>query len=155
MCIYNVYLSTGMELVEDFVDEIEKICNNESDLSTRRNAFILLFHLDQAKSLAFLKTLMQQDDEPIYEMGDIFQLSILEMLRKLCKVEPTQKPRLMNAIMTLSSSKSASVLLECANTIIQLTTAPSAVKIAIQAYLSLLQESNDNNIKVIVLNKIL
>ena len=61
----------------------------------------------------------------------------------------------MNAIMTLSSSKSASVLLECANTIIQLTTAPSAVKIAIQSYLSLLQEQNDNNIKVIVLNKIL
>jgi len=46
MCIYNVYQSTGMELVEDFIDEIEKICNNESDLSTRRNAFILLFHLD-------------------------------------------------------------------------------------------------------------
>jgi len=72
MCIYNIYLSTGMELVEDFIDEIEKICTNESDLSTRRNAFILLFHLDQAKSLNFLKTLMQQDDEPIYEMGDIF-----------------------------------------------------------------------------------
>jgi coatomer subunit beta len=62
------------------------------------------------------------------------------MLRKLCKVEPTQKSRLMNAIFMLSNSKSSSVLFECANTIIQLTTAPSAIKIAIQSYLALLQD---------------
>ena len=77
------------------------------------------------------------------------------MLRKLCKVEPSQKSRLMNAIFMLSNSKSSAVLLECADTIIQLTTAPSAVKIAIQSYLSLLQDQNDNNVKVIVLNKII
>jgi len=35
-----------MELVEDFVEEVEKICSNESDLSTKRNAFILLFQMD-------------------------------------------------------------------------------------------------------------
>lgn len=46
----------------------------------------------------------------------------------------------MNAIFMLSNSKSSSVLFECANTIIQLTTAPSAIKIAIQSYLALLQD---------------
>ena len=46
MCIYNVYLNTGMELVEDFVDEIEQLTINETDISTKRNAFVLLFHLD-------------------------------------------------------------------------------------------------------------
>jgi coatomer subunit beta len=62
-----------MELVEDFIDEIESLCTTESDLSTKRNAFILLFHLDQGKALNFLKTLMaSSDDDPIYEMGDIF-----------------------------------------------------------------------------------
>ena len=60
----------------------------------------------------------------------------------------------MNAIFMLSNSKSSSVLFECANTIIQLTTAPSAIKIAIQSYLALLQDQNDNNVKLIVLNKI-
>ena len=73
MCIYNVYQSTGMELVEDFVEEIEKMCSSESDLSTKRNAFILLFNLDQTKALNFLKSIMAtSDDDPIYEMGDIF-----------------------------------------------------------------------------------
>lgn len=60
----------------------------------------------------------QSEDDPIYEMGDIFQLAVLQMLRRLCKSEPTQKSRLMNAIFMLSNSKSSSVLLECANTII-------------------------------------
>jgi coatomer subunit beta len=73
MCIYNVYLNTGMELVEDFIDEIEQLTLNETDISTKRNAFILLFHLDQSKALNFLKTLMaNSEDDPIYEMGDIF-----------------------------------------------------------------------------------
>ena len=57
------------------------------------------------------------------------------MLRRLCKVEPTQKSRLMNAIFMLSNSKSPSVLLECANTSVQLTTAPTAIKVAVQSYL--------------------
>ena len=119
MCIYNVYLNTGMELIEDYVDEIEKMCTSESDLSTKRNAFILLFNMDQTKALNYLKGIMAaSEDDPIYDMGDIFQLAILEMLRKLCKVEPSQKSRLMNAIFMLSNSKSSSVLLECADTII-------------------------------------
>ena len=61
----------------------------------------------------------------------------------------------MNAIFLLANSKSSSVLLECADTITQLTTAPSAVKVALQSYLSLLLEQNDNNIKLVVLNKII
>ena len=62
---------------------------------------------------------------------------------------------MMNAIFMMRDSKSPSVLFECANTITQLTTAPSAIKVAIQSYLNLLQENNDNNVKVIVLDKIL
>ena len=77
------------------------------------------------------------------------------MLRNLCKSDQTQKARLMNAIFMLSNSKSSSVLFECANTITQLTTAPKAIKVAIQSYLNLLAEQNDNNVKIIVLDKIL
>lgn len=107
-------------------------------MSTKRNAFFLLFHLSQEKALNYLKNIMTATDDPVSEMGDIFQLIVLEMLRKLCKIEPNQKSRLMNAIFMLSKSKSSSVLFECANTITQLTTAPTAIKIAIQSYLNLL-----------------
>ena len=88
----------------------------ESDMSTKRNSFLLLFNLEQERALNYLKTLMQSED-PVSEIGDIFQLIILEMLRKICKTDPSQKPRLMNAIFMMSESKSPSVLFECANTI--------------------------------------
>jgi coatomer subunit beta len=61
----------------------------------------------------------------------------------------------MNAIFMMSNSKSPSVLFECANTITQLTTAPGAIKIAVQSYLNLMYDNNDNNVKIIVLDKIL
>jgi coatomer subunit beta len=54
-----------------------------------------------------------------------------EVFRKLCKTDPSAKSKLMNIIFMLSNSKSGSVLLEVANTIIQLTSAPSAVKVAV------------------------
>jgi coatomer subunit beta len=46
MSLYNIYQTTGIELLEDFIDAIEKLCINETDLSTKRNSFILLFHVD-------------------------------------------------------------------------------------------------------------
>jgi coatomer subunit beta len=117
MCLYAIFTNTGLELIEDCIDQIESLLLNETDLSTKRNAFFLLFHLSQEKALTYLKNLMTANDDPVQEMGDIFQLVVLEMLRKLCKIEPSQKPRLMNAIFMLSNSKSSSVLFECANTI--------------------------------------
>lgn len=55
MCLYNIFMTTGLELVEEYIDEIEKMCSTETDLSTKRNAFILLFHLDQPKALTYIQ----------------------------------------------------------------------------------------------------
>lgn len=65
MCLYSIYQNTGTELIEDCVDAIENLLINETDLSTKRNAFFLLFHLSQEKSLNFLKNLMSGGDDPI------------------------------------------------------------------------------------------
>lgn len=45
MCIYSVYQNFGLESVENCIDDIEKILISESDLSTKRNAFLLLFNV--------------------------------------------------------------------------------------------------------------
>jgi len=56
-------------------------------------------------------------------------------LRKTCKYDPTQKAKLMKLIFFFSNSKSPSVLFECANTLVQITTAPTAMKQAIDIYI--------------------
>ena len=80
---------------------------------------------------------------------------VIEMLRKLIKNDPSMKFNLMPMIFMMSKSKSSSVLYECANTIVQLTTAPSAIRVAIISYMKLLTESNENNVKVIVLDNLM
>jgi len=47
---------------------------------------LLLFHVAQEKAISYLEGLMRQDD-PVSEMGDIFQLAVIEMLRKLVKAD--------------------------------------------------------------------
>ena len=72
MCIYSIFSNTGTDLIEDCIDGIESLLINETDLSTKRNAFFLLFHLSQEKALSYLKNLMSATDDPVQEMGDIF-----------------------------------------------------------------------------------
>lgn len=71
---------------------------NEKDISTKRNAFILLYHIDQAKALHYLWSLFNNTEDPVADLGDVFQLAVLEVLWKMCKADPTQKVKLMNAI---------------------------------------------------------
>lgn len=50
-------------------------------------------------------------------MGDIFQLMVIEMVRKLIKTDSSMKSKLMPVVFLMSKSKSDSVLFECASTI--------------------------------------
>lgn len=46
MCIYAIYQTFGLETVENCIEDIENILISESDMSTKRNSFLLLFNLD-------------------------------------------------------------------------------------------------------------
>ena len=46
MCLYAVYNNFGLDVVENCIEEIENIMITESDMSTKRNSFLLLFNMD-------------------------------------------------------------------------------------------------------------
>lgn len=46
------------------------------------------------------------------------------------------------------------VLFECAITLIQISTAPTAIRLAISIYIQLLCGNTDNNVKLVVLEKL-
>ena len=46
MCLYAIYSHLGAELVEDATEAVDALLLNETDLTTKRNSFLLLFHLD-------------------------------------------------------------------------------------------------------------
>lgn len=82
------------------------------------------------------------------------QLAVLELFRKACKYDPTQKSRLMKAIFFFSKSKSSSVLFECANTLTQISNSPTTLKLSTNIYVQLLLTLTDNNVKLILLDKL-
>ncbi len=59
-------------MMENSIDEIEKVLIQETDLSTKRNSFLLLFSVCQEKELAFIFGIMKGDEDSVSEMGDIF-----------------------------------------------------------------------------------
>jgi coatomer subunit beta len=120
MCVYSIFMAYGEELVPDIAVKIEELLRKEGDLSTRRNALLLLFEADPDAALRYINEVMIGDEESaMYNANaDILQLVLLDELKKTCKQNPIEKGRYMKVIYTLSqTSKSQSVLFECASTI--------------------------------------
>ena len=107
MCLYSIYLKFGLPMISDIPSQIEGLIEGESDLTTKRNAFLLLFHTDMDKALEYLNGVLGQD-ESLADLGDVFQLAVLELIRKYCIAKPQNKPLVMGIIFSLSHSKSSS-----------------------------------------------
>jgi len=73
-CIYK--LPKGEQ---DAPDLIEKVLNSEQDLSTKRNAFLMLCNHAQDRAVHYL--LSQVDN--VAHWGDILQMAVLELIRKV------------------------------------------------------------------------
>lgn len=69
IAIYQIYLHFGEDLINDIDSEMEKVLNNETDLSTKRNAFLLLYHTNIEKAMNYLYAIIL--DDRVDEMGDI------------------------------------------------------------------------------------
>jgi coatomer subunit beta len=72
----------------------------------------------------------------------------------VCRNDPTQKGRYIKIILTLLSTNNTSVIYECANTLVALSSAPTAIKAAANCYCQLLVSQSDNNVKLIVLDRL-
>lgn len=54
VCLYNVFLNFGSDVIGDIDDEVEELLVKETDLSTKRNAFLLLHKSNPEKALKYL-----------------------------------------------------------------------------------------------------
>jgi coatomer subunit beta len=105
-CLYIIYLNFKDAVLPDVDEYMETLLQTETDLSTKRNAFMLFFNSNQAKAIEYINKFIVNDSAE--DLGDIMQLAVLELLRKTCKFDPSQKSRLMKAIFYFSNSKSSS-----------------------------------------------
>ncbi len=149
LAIYNTYrlfeelIPDGPELIREFID-------SENDVSAKRNSFVMLCNTDQERAVSYLLSIIDQ----LESFGDIIQLVMLELIRKVCRQDPFQKSRFLRAVFNLQSSASNSVAFECAGTLVSLSSSQTAVKTAVHVYCQLLSSHSDNNVKLIVIDKL-
>lgn len=143
-------LPKGELLVPDAPEFVEKLLNTEQDLSTRRNAFQMLCNHAQDRAVSYLFN----NVERLADWGDILQMAVLDLIRKVCRAQPEAKGRYIKIIIALLQSRSAAVMYECATTLVSLSNAPTAVRAAAGTFCQLLVSQSDNNVKLIVLDRL-
>ncbi|KAH9297610.1 hypothetical protein KI387_029292, partial [Taxus chinensis] len=151
LAVMSIYkLPQGENLLVDAPEMIEKALATEQDLSARRNAFLMLFTCSQERAVNYL--LRNLDAVP--QWGDLLQMVVLELIRKVCRSNPGEKGKYIKIIISLLNSSSTAVVYECASTLVSLSSAPTAIRAAANTYCQLLLSQSDNNVKLIVLDRL-
>ncbi len=71
-----------------------------------------------------------------------------------CRLHPADKGKYIKIILALLQSTSTAVVYECAVTLVALSQAPTAIRAAANCYCQLLVSQSDNNVKLIVLDRL-
>lgn len=150
LAIFHAHRLFGEDLLPDGPELMQVFISNETDVAARRNAFLMMFN--EAEDLAI--QYLAQNIELVPQFGDGFALLVLELTRRVCRRDPTQKSRFVRVLFQMLSSTSAAVSYEAAWTLVSLSTAPTAVRAAAVTYTTLLNGQNDNNVKLIVLERL-
>lgn len=151
LTVFHVHKLFGDNLMPDATELVAQLLQNETDMACRRNAFLMLLHQHEELAIQYLATNL--DD--VGQFGDGFALLVLELTRRVCRRDPTQKSRFVRVLFQMLSSNSSAVSYEAAWTLVSLSNAPTAVRAAAVTYTTLLNgPQNDNNVKLIVLERL-
>lgn len=137
-------------LVPDGPELIQNFLESESDNTCKRNAFAALLSISHEKALEFLSGVF----EGIPNASELLQLVELEFIRKDAVQNQQNKARYLRLIFDLLEAKESTVVYEAASSLTSLTNNPVAVKAAAGKFIELAIKESDNNVKLIVLEKV-
>ncbi|ORZ22436.1 adaptin N terminal region-domain-containing protein [Absidia repens] len=137
-------------LLPDAPEVIQQFLISEADSTCRRNAFVVLCSIDQPLAVDFLV----QSFALVPSYDELLQLAVIELIRKDSKANSANKGAYIRCVSELLEANSHSVKYEAANILIFLTSNPAAVKATASCYIELVVKESDNNVKLIVLDRL-
>ncbi|KAK2432368.1 Coatomer, beta subunit [Trifolium repens] len=151
LAVMSVYkLPHGYQLLDSVPEIIENFLAREQDASSKRNAFLMLFSCAQDRAVNHLFSNIYR----IIDWGEQLQMIVLELIKKVYRNNKGEKENYLKIIISLLSANSTAVVYECAGTLVSLSSAPTAIKAAASTYCQLLLSQSDNNVKLIVLDRL-
>ncbi len=137
-------------LMPDAPELIQAFLESESDNTCKRNAFAALLGISHEKALEYLSGVF----EGIPNASELLQLVELEFIRKDATLNQQNKARYLRLIFDLLEAKESTVVYEAASSLTSLTSNPVAVKAAAGKFIELAIKESDNNVKLIVLERV-
>ncbi|KAK3318901.1 adaptin N terminal region-domain-containing protein [Apodospora peruviana] len=137
-------------MIPDAADLIATFLEGESDPTCKRNGFAALASISHDKALAYLSTVF----DGIPNAEELLQLVELEFIRKDAVQNPQHKARYLRLIFDLLEAGASTVVYEAASSLTALTNNPVAVKAAAAKFIELAIKEADNNVKLIVLDRV-
>jgi len=137
-------------LMPDAPELLQAFLESESDATCKRNAFAALISISHDQALEYLSSVF----EGIPNADELLQLVELEFIRKDAITNSQNKARYLRLIFDLLEAKESTVVYEAAFSLTALTSNPVAVKAAAAKFIELSIKESDNNVKLIVLEKV-
>ncbi|EGG03601.1 uncharacterized protein MELLADRAFT_44511 [Melampsora larici-populina 98AG31] len=152
--VYSIYQAFDY-LIPDAPELVQTFLAAESDLTCKRNAFIMLVNTSPVRAIEYLLQIYDQ----ISSLDELMQQAVIELIRKDREGKgeggkEDLKARYIRIISELLESPSHSVKYEAAMTLTTLTQNPAAVKAAAACFIDLIVKETDNNVKMIVLDRV-
>ncbi|KAF2018887.1 coatomer subunit beta [Aaosphaeria arxii CBS 175.79] len=138
------------ELLPDAPDLLVTFLDDENDPTCKRNAFAALASISHDKALEYLSTVF--DSIPNHD--ELVLLAELEFIRRDAVINSQNKARYLRLIFDLLESSVSTVIYEAAHALTTLTNNPVAVKAAASKFIELAIKEPDNNVKLIVLERV-
>jgi len=140
------------QLVPNAPDLVYAMLDKEADNVVKRNAVFMLYSCAQERAVGYINSVLDQ----VPNMGETMQLAIVQTIAKISRAgcPPQDRTRYIECLHELVAGSASSVRYEAASTLVSLTLAPSAVRAAALAFIELLVSESDNNVKLVVLNKL-
>ncbi|KAK6335273.1 coatomer subunit beta [Orbilia javanica] len=137
-------------LIPDAPDLIVTFLQNESDHTCKRNAFAALAAISHQKALEYFNTIVDN----VGGLDELMQQAVIEFIRKDAVVNTQNRARYLRIIFDLLEAPSNTVVYEAATSLTTLTGNPTAIKAAASKFIELSVKEPDNNIKLIVLDRV-
>lgn len=140
----------AQNLIPDAPDMLQTFLAGESDTACKRNAFAALMTISHEKALEHLSGVL----DGVPNADELLQLVELEFIRKDAVQNQANKARYLRLIFDLLEANASTVVYEAATSLTSLTSNPVAVKAAAGKLIELSIKEADNNVKLIVLDRV-
>ncbi|KAK9459645.1 adaptin N terminal region-domain-containing protein [Lipomyces oligophaga] len=147
--VYSIF-SISEHLIPDAAELVTTFLQNESDTTCKRNAFIAISNIHPEAARQYLL----KSYTGIPSMDELLQLAFIEFIRKDALTETSNKGRYLRLVFDLLEASSNTVVYEAASALTSLTNNPVAIKAAAGKYIDLSIKESDNNVKLIVLERV-